>query len=130
MDMAISMHKVVEYQDKGAPLGVARTDPAVLEKSTPMFIAEHAPHPNTAILFADWFTSLEGQQTYYDATLSPVPNPRVRSKVTEPLKGLKVAVTPAEMAIHASEADKIFREIFWRNPVAGATLFFPRARRI
>jgi len=114
MDMTISMHKVVEYQDKGAPLDVARTDPAVLEKSTPMFIAEHAPHPNTAILFADWFTSLEGQQTYYDATLSPVPDPRVRSKVTEVLKGLKVAVTPAEMAIHTGEAEKIFREIFWQ----------------
>lgn len=114
MDMAISMHKLVPYWDKGAPVDFARTDPAVLEKSTPMFIAQHAPHPNAAILFADWLTSLEGQQTYYDATLSPVADPRVKMRLTEALKGLKVVSTPVEMSVHAGEAQKIFQDIFWK----------------
>ncbi|MBI2989119.1 MAG: extracellular solute-binding protein [Deltaproteobacteria bacterium] len=114
IDMAISLHRLVQYQDKGAPLEFARTDPAVLEKSTPIFIAQHAPHPNAAILFADWFTSLEGQQAYYDTTLSPVPDPRVKTRFAEPLKGLKVAVTPADIAVHSNEAEKIFRDIFWK----------------
>ena len=114
IDMAISLHRLVEYQDKGAPLEFARTDPAVLEKSTPIFIAQHAPHPNAAILFADWFTSFEGQQAYYDTTLSPVPDPRVKTRFAEPLKGLKIVVTPPDMAVHSVEAEKIFRDIFWK----------------
>ena len=114
IDIAISMHRLAQYQDKGAPVDFARTDPAVLEKSTPIFIAQHTPHPNAAVLFADWFTSLEGQQIYYEATLSPVADPRVKIRFAEALKGLKVAVTPAEMSVHASEADKIFRDIFWK----------------
>lgn len=114
IDMAISLHRLVEYQDKGAPLEFARTDPGVLEKSTPMFIAQHAPHPSAAILFADWFTSFEGQQAYYDTTLSPVPDPRVKTRFTEPLKGVKIVVTPPDMAVHSVEAEKIFRDIFWK----------------
>jgi iron(III) transport system substrate-binding protein len=114
VDMAISLHRLAQYQDKGAPVDFIRTDPTVLEKSTPIFIAQHAPHPNAATLFADWFSTLEGQQTYYDATLSPVADPRVKSRFSDALKGLKVAVTTADMSVHAGEADKIFRDLFWK----------------
>lgn len=113
IDMHASVHVLLRYQDRGAPLDFVRTNP-ILEKSTPMFIADHAPHPNAAMLFADWFTSLEGQQAYYDATLSPVPHPGVKGRVAEAIKGLNVAVFPPEMTVHGNEASKIFRDIFWK----------------
>lgn len=110
----ISLHSLLEYQDKGAPLEFARADPAVLEKSTPMFIAEHAPHPNAAMLFADWLTSLEGQQAYYDISRRLVPHPGVRSRLADAIKTLNVVFTPAEIAVHGNEANKIFQDIFWK----------------
>ena len=77
-----------------------------------MFIAERAPHPNAAILFANWFTSLEGQQAYYDASGKLLPDPRIKSRMNEALKGQKLILFPAEMAVHGPEADQIFRDIF------------------
>jgi ABC-type Fe3+ transport system substrate-binding protein len=58
IDLRLNLNRILDYQEKGAPLDWVRTDPIPL-KGTPMFIAERAPHPNAAILFADWFTSLE-----------------------------------------------------------------------
>ncbi len=86
-------------------------DPILL-KGTPIFIAEHAPHPNAAVLFADWFTSLEGQQAYYDALGKLLPDPRIKSRMTEALKGQRLVLFPAEMAVNGNEADKIFNDIF------------------
>jgi iron(III) transport system substrate-binding protein len=114
IDMAISMHRIVQYQDKGAPLAFAKVNPTVLEKSTPMYIADRAPHPNAAILFADWFTSTEGQQIYHDVTFSPIPDPKVRSRLTDAMQGLSVAATPVTMMVHSNEAEKLFRDIFLR----------------
>ena len=65
--LRLNLYRVLQYQKKGAPVEWLRTDP-VLAKATPMLIAERAPHPNTALLFANWFTSLEGQQTFTDVT--------------------------------------------------------------
>jgi ABC-type Fe3+ transport system substrate-binding protein len=44
-----------------------------------MLIAERAPHPNAAILFGDWFTSLEGQKAYHDATGTMMPHPEFKT---------------------------------------------------
>jgi len=111
IDLRLNLNRVLDYQEKGAPLDWVRTDPIPL-KGTPMFIAERAPHPNAAVLFADWFTSLEGQQAYYDASGKLLPDPRIKSRMNEALKGQKVILFPAEMAVHGQEADQIFRDIF------------------
>ena len=111
MDLRLNLNRILDYQEKGAPMEWVRTDPIVM-KGTPIFIAERAPHPNAALLFADWFTSLEGQQAYYEASGKLLPDPRIKSRMTEALKGQKVVLFPAEMAVHGNEADNIFRDLF------------------
>jgi len=114
IDLRLNLHQILEYQKRGAPIEWVKTDPMLL-KSTPVFIAEHAPHPNAVMLFADWFTSLEAQQAYHDATGRFVPDPRVKSRVGEAIRDLKVVSFPAEMATHGNEAESIFRDIFLRQ---------------
>jgi iron(III) transport system substrate-binding protein len=111
IDLRLNLNRILDYQNKGAPLDWVRTNP-ILGKGTPIFIAAHAPHPNAAMLFADWFTSLEGQQVYYDASGKLLPDPRIKSRMTEALAGLTVALTPPEMAVHGNEAHAIFRDLF------------------
>jgi len=111
IDLRLNLNRFLEYQHKGAPIEWVRTDP-VLSRSSPIFIAERSPHPNAAVLFADWFTSLEGQQAYSDASGRLLPDPRIKSKVGEALKGVRVASFPAEMAAHGNEADAIWRDLF------------------
>ena len=79
----------------------------ILVIGNPLFIAEYAPHPNAAVLFADWFTSLEGGQAYYDASGKLLPHPGIKSRTSEALKGLNVVFTPADVAVHGNEANKI-----------------------
>jgi iron(III) transport system substrate-binding protein len=113
IDLRLNLHGVLDYQKKGAPLEWIRTDP-ILAKATPIFIAEHAPHPNAAMLFADWFTSLEGQQAYYDATGRLLPHPKVKSRISDALKGLRVVQFPPELVVHGREAETIWRDIFYK----------------
>ena len=80
IDLRLNLNRILDYQEKGAPLEWVRTDPIPM-KGTPIFIAERAPHPNAALLFADWFTSHEGQQAYYDASGKLLPDPRIKSRM-------------------------------------------------
>ncbi|SRR6266545_4338218 len=113
IDMELNLNRIMDYQEKGAPLEWVRTNP-VLAIGNPFFIAEHAPHPNAAMLFADWFTSLEGGQAYYDVSGKLLPHPGIKGRISEALKGLNVVYTPAKIAVHGNEANKIFKDIFWK----------------
>lgn len=113
IDMELNLNRIMDYQGKGAPLEWVRSNP-ILAIGNPLFIAEYAPHPNAAILFADWFTSLEGGQAYYDSSGKLLPHPEIKSRISEALKGLNVMYTPAEIAAHGNEANKIFKDIFWK----------------
>ncbi|MGH7848343.1 MAG: ABC transporter substrate-binding protein [Candidatus Binatia bacterium] len=113
IDVRINLSDVLEYQEKGAPVDWVRADP-IISKGTPMFIAEHAPHPNATMLFADWLTSLEGQKAYHDATGTMMPHPGLKTKLTEVLKGLNVAPTPADITLHSKEIGKLYAELFWK----------------
>jgi iron(III) transport system substrate-binding protein len=113
IDLRINLDRVFDFQKRGAPVEWARTDPILLRPS-PIYIAERAPHPNAAMLFADWFTSLEGQQAYQDASGKFLPDPRVKSKVGEALKGQKTVLFPVELAVHGTEAESIWRELFFK----------------
>ena len=110
MDTRINLSDVLDYQEKGAPLDWVRSDP-IISKGTPFFIAEHAPHPHAAMLFADWFTSLEGQKAYHDATGTMMPHPGFKTKLTEALKGLNVAPTPADVTLQSKEIGKLYAEL-------------------
>jgi iron(III) transport system substrate-binding protein len=111
IDLRLNLYRVLQYQKKGAPVEWLRTDP-VLAKATPILIAERAPHPNTAQLFANWFTSLEGQQAFTDVTGRLVPDSRVKGPTADAVRGQRVAVPPPEMAQHGGEAEIIWRDLF------------------
>ena len=111
IDLRLNLHQILQYQKKNAPLDWVRTDP-ILSRPGPLFIAQHAPHPNAAVLFGDWFTSLQGQQAYYEASGKLVPDPEVKSQLRDALKGLKISVLPAELTVHGNEAGAIWRDIF------------------
>lgn len=113
IDVRVNLSDVLEYKEKGAPLDWVRADP-IITKGTPMFIAERAPHPNAAVLFGDWFTSLEGQKAYHDATGTMMPHPEFKTKLTDLLKGLNVAATPADIALQSKEIGKIYADLFWK----------------
>jgi iron(III) transport system substrate-binding protein len=111
IDLRLNLYRVLQYQKKGAPVEWVRTDP-LLAKATPLIIADRAPHPNTALLFANWFTSLDGQQTFAEVTGRLVPDSRVKNPTAEAVRGQKVAVPPPEAAAYGSEAEKIWRDLF------------------
>lgn len=113
IDIRLSLNTLLEFQGKGAPLDWVRTDP-IFGKGTPIFIAKHAPHPNAAILFADWYTSLQGQQAYGDANGYMMPHPGVKSAITESIRGRNIAMMPASMAAHGNEIAKLYAEIFYK----------------
>ncbi len=48
IDMELNLNRIMDYQEKGAPLEWVRTNP-VLAIGNPFFIAEHAPHPNVEV---------------------------------------------------------------------------------
>ena len=114
IDVRISLDDVLAYQIKGAPVDWVRSDP-IITKGTPMFIAERAPHPNAAMLFADWLTSLEGQKVYHEARGAVMPHPGLKTQVSELLKGLNVVPTSADIAAQSKEVGKIYTELFWKK---------------
>ena len=111
IDLRLNLYRVLQYQKKGAPVEWLRTNP-ILAKATPLLIAERAPHPNTALLFANWFTSLEGQQTFADVTGRLVPDSRVKGPTADAVRGQKLTVPPPEIAMYGSEAESIWRDLF------------------
>jgi iron(III) transport system substrate-binding protein len=111
IDVRLNLDRVLDYQRRGAPIEWVRTDP-MLTRPTPIFVAEHAPHPNAALLFADWFTSLEGQQAFHDASGKLLPDPRVKSKLGDAVKGQRLMFFPVELGLDGNEAQRLWREIF------------------
>jgi iron(III) transport system substrate-binding protein len=111
IDLRLNLYRVLQYQKKGAPVEWLRTNP-ILAKATPLLIAERAPHPNTALLFANWFTSLEGQQVFTDVTGRLVPDGRVKGPTADAVRGQKLAVPPPEIAMYGGEAETIWRDLF------------------
>ena len=111
LDLRLNLDRVLYYQQQGAPLDWVRTDP-ILTRPSPTYIAERAPHPSAAMLFGDWFTSLEGQNAIHEASGKLLPDTRVKSKVGDALKGQKLAFFPVEFGAHGAEAERMWRDIF------------------
>ena len=111
VDLRLNLDRILEFQKKGAPLEWVRTNP-MLAKVTQIYLAERAPHPNAAMLYADWFTSFDGQQAFYEAGGRLVVDPRVKTKVGELLQGLNVVTSSAETAANGTEAETMWREYF------------------
>ncbi len=116
IDLRLNLNQIRDRQKKGAPLDWVRTNP-ILEKGTFMFIAAQAPHPNVAMLFADWLTSSEGQQIYSDTKGQISPDPTVKggsAEMAEVLKGLNRVFVPLKMSKYTNEAEQIYKQVFWK----------------
>lgn len=101
-----SMHQMGSYNTflryiwRGAPLALA----PLTEVPTTQWgcgVLKNAPHPNAARLFADFFTSPQGQAVYANGQGTLINSPE-GAKLAKPNlamaeKGIKVFITPAEL---------------------------------
>jgi len=58
--IALHAHSVLDFKEKGAPIGWTILDP-YFAKPVYTMLAKNAPHPHAAALFIDWALSAEGQ---------------------------------------------------------------------
>ena len=92
---------------KGAPLNYFLTEGAAAVDSTT--ILKSAPHPNTALLFARWAASEEGQKAYAQGGRTPA-HPKVEPvEKTRPDKSYFVGVADIK---EWSKYEKIWKGIF------------------
>lgn len=106
------LYKTMDYIKKGAPIEWVRSDP-ILTRVGRILLPEKAPHPNASQLYADWFTSLDGQQTYYNATGRGAAHPQVKSAYNDAIKSLNQWIIPSEYELKATDAEEMFRQVFW-----------------
>lgn len=92
---------------KGAPVNYMLTEGIASINATAVF--KHAPHPNTALLFARWIASQEGQKTMAAGGRTPAhpkvePVDKTRTEKIYPISAADVKEYP--------KYEKIWKEIF------------------
>lgn len=92
---------------KGAPLGYMLTEG--IASIIAISIAKDAPHPNTAMLFARWAESKEGQEVYAKGGRAPA-HPKVDP--VEPVKPKKLYAIGADDIAQFPKYEKVWKEIF------------------
>jgi iron(III) transport system substrate-binding protein len=100
-------HHYPQRIKKGAPLNYMLTEGVASINGTAIF--KNAPHPNTALLFARWVTSLEGQKVMAQGGRNPA-HPKV-----EPIDKTKTEKTYFITAADLKEFpryEKLWKEIF------------------
>ena len=105
--LALTVYNYMAEQAKrkGAPIDWIALDPAV-GRSNGIGIARHAPHPNAALLFYDFFIS-EAQPLLVGLDYVPT-----NTTVVSPLKGLPVKlVDPTQVLEQGKKWEKAFQDI-------------------
>jgi len=92
---------------KGAPVGYMLTEGIATINATSL--AKGAPHPNTALLFARWAGSEEGQKVYADGGRNPA-HPKVDPK--DKIRPEKIYPIGTEEIKDWKKYDKIWKEVF------------------
>ena len=92
---------------KGAPLGYMLTEG--IASVIAISIAKDAPHPNTAMLFARWAESKEGQEVYAKGGRTPA-HPNVEP--VAPVRPKKIYAIGADDIQQFSKYEKVWKEIF------------------
>ncbi len=77
ISLAARGRRVVDFKEQGAPIDFRIFEPYACEPNS-LSIAARSPHPHTAILFADWLLSQEGQ-----VTLAAIPRISIRKGVKQ-----------------------------------------------
>ncbi len=92
---------------KGAPVNYMLTEGIATLQATAMF--KNAPHPNTALLFARWATSEEGQKVYAAGGRTPA-HPKVEPvEKTRPAKLYPISAADVK---EMRRYEKTWKEIF------------------
>jgi len=92
---------------KGAPLGYMLTEG--IASIIAVAIAKDAPHPNTALLFARWAESKEGQEVYAKGGRTPA-HPKVEP--VDPVRPKKLYAIGADDIRQFAKYEKIWKEVF------------------
>jgi len=92
---------------KGAPLGYMLTEG--IASIIAVSIAKDAPHPNSALLFARWAQSKEGQEAYAIGGRTPA-HPNVEPR--DPVRPKKLYAIGTEDIKEFPKYDKIWKEVF------------------
>jgi len=58
----------LQFKAKGAPIAFVNPEEGVIAAPNLQGVVDHAPHPEAAKLFMDWFTGVPGQQAYVDVS--------------------------------------------------------------
>ena len=109
-------HQVSPLKANGQPLDADNPDPAIA-KSSAMAVIKGAPHPYTAILFADFILSQQGQQAISDAGYNPTrldvkPNPD-NAWFQPNLNGKKEILLPGDKEnAYNEKSSEIYRDMF------------------
>jgi iron(III) transport system substrate-binding protein len=92
---------------KGAPLNYMLTEGVASINATAVF--KNAPHPNTALLFARWIASQEGQKAMAEGGRTPA-HPKVQPK--DKTRTEKIYAISAADLKEFPKYEKIWKEIF------------------
>lgn len=92
---------------KGAPLGYSLVEG--IAGIIAVAISKDAPHPNTALLFARWAESAEGQNVYAKGGRTPA-HPKVEP--VTPVRPKTIYAIGADDVSQFSKYEKIWKEIF------------------
>lgn len=92
---------------KGAPVGYMLTEGIATINATSL--AKGAPHPNTALLFARWSASEEGQKVYAEGGRNPV-HPKVDP--AEKIRPEKIYPIGTDEIKNWKKYEKIWKEVF------------------
>ena len=92
---------------KGAPLGYMMSEG--IASIIAIAIAKDAPHPNTAMLFARWAESEEGQKAYAQGGRAPA-HPKVAP--IEPVRPKKIYAIGTDDIAQFAKYEKVWKEIF------------------
>ena len=92
---------------KGAPVGYMLTEGIATINATAL--AKGAPHPNTALLFARWSASEEGQKVYAEGGRNPA-HPKVEP--VDKIRPAKIYPIGTEEIKDWKKYEKIWKEVF------------------
>ena len=92
---------------KGAPVGYMLTEGVATINATAL--SKGAPHPNTALLFARWTASEEGQQVYAQGGRNPV-HPKVEP--AEKIRPEKIYPIGVSEIANWKKYEKVWKEVF------------------
>jgi iron(III) transport system substrate-binding protein len=113
LSVALFDYSLIAAKKKGAPVDYAYLRPTMIAGEA-LLADKTAPHPNAALLFADWLFSKDGMQVMADQTGRMVPRTDVKLKnpeIADQTKG-EVWVQGADSGKNLSQKEKEFSSLF------------------